>query len=157
VDDIVVTAPLRPRFWETVPLAGMTTTEWEALCDGCGKCCMIKMEDEDEPELIAYTNIACRLFDEKTCRCTSYALRSTLVPTCIQLTPDSIGEARPWMPSTCAYRLLAEGLPLPEWHPLLTGDPNSVHITGNSMQNGTVPEYEVDEDDWYDYVVEGGH
>jgi len=151
------TPPARPRFWETVPLAEMTKPEWESLCDGCGKCCMLKMEDEDEPGLIAYTNIACRLFDEKTCRCTSYALRSTLVPTCVTLTPQGIEEAREWMPVTCAYRLLSEGSPLPDWHPLLTKNTNSVHETGNSMRNRTVPEYEVDEDDWYDYVIEGGH
>lgn len=147
----------RPRFWETVPLAEMTAPEWEALCDGCGKCCMLKMEDEEEEGLIAYTNIACRLFDETTCRCTSYALRSTLVPGCITLTPRGIEEARDWMPSTCAYRLLSEGAPLPGWHPLLTGDPASVHETGNSMRGRTVPEYEVDEDDWYDHVIEEGH
>jgi len=152
-----MSAALRPRFWETIPMAEMTAPEWEALCDGCGKCCMLKMEDEDEPELIAYTNIACRLFDEKTCRCTSYELRSVLVPTCIQLTPDSIVESRNWMPSTCAYRLLSEGQQLPEWHPLRTGTADSVHASGNSMQNRTVPEYEVDEDDWYDYVIDGGH
>ncbi len=152
-----MSAPLRPRFWETVPLSGMTKPEWEALCDGCGKCCMLKMEDEDEPGLIAYTNIACRLFDEKTCRCTSYPLRSVLVPTCIQLTPENISTAQEWMPSTCAYRLMAEGAPLPEWHPLKTGDTDSPHKTGNSMQNATVPEYDVDEDEWYDYVIEGGH
>ena len=151
------TPPLRRRFWETVPMAEMTVPEWEALCDGCGKCCMIKMQDDDDPDLIAYTNIACRLFDEKTCRCTSYALRSALVPTCIQLTPDSIVEAREWMPSTCAYRLLADGDRLPEWHPLVTGDRLSVHTTGNSMQDRTIPEYDVDEDEWYDYVIEGGH
>jgi uncharacterized cysteine cluster protein YcgN (CxxCxxCC family) len=152
-----MTAALRPRFWETVALPDMTTPEWEALCDGCGKCCMLKMEDEEPPHEIAYTNIACRLFDETTCRCTSYALRSTLVPTCIQLTPDSIGEAREWMPSTCAYRLLAEGAPLPEWHPLVTGDAESTHGSGNSMKDATVPEYDVAEDEWYDYVIEGGH
>ena len=152
-----MSAPLRPRFWEKVPLGAMTAPEWEALCDGCGKCCMLKMEDEDEPGAIAYTNIACRLFDETTCRCTSYALRSTLVPTCIALSPEAILEARDWMPSTCAYRLLSEGRPLPDWHPLVSGDANAVHETGNSMRERTVPEYEVGEDDWYDYVIEEGH
>lgn len=148
---------LRPKFWETVPMDGMTKAEWEALCDGCGKCCMLKMENEDPPHEIAYTNIACRLFDEETCRCSSYAMRSVLVPTCIQLTPESIIEAREWMPKTCAYRLLADGEKLPDWHPLVTGDPNSVHSSGNSMRNATVPEYEVGEEDWYDYVIEEGH
>lgn len=148
---------LRPKFWETVPLGDMTTPEWEALCDGCGKCCMLKWEDEDEPGLIAYTNIACRLFDENQCRCTSYSMRSVLVPGCIQLTPDSIEQSSHWMPSTCAYRLLFEEKPLPEWHPLLTKDPLSTRRTGNSVQNATVPEYDVAEDDWPDYVVDGGY
>ena len=152
-----MTMPLRPRFWETVPLADMTVAEWEALCDGCGKCCMLKMQDEDEPSLIAYTNIACHLFDETTCRCTRYDARSILVPTCIRLTPDNIADSNEWMPSTCAYRLLADGASLPDWHPLVTGDPETVHESGNSMRNRTVSEDAVDDDDWYYHVIEGGH
>jgi uncharacterized cysteine cluster protein YcgN (CxxCxxCC family) len=119
-------SPLRPRFWETVPLKKMTPAEWEALCDGCGKCCLNKLEFEDTGE-VAYTNIACRLFDDATCRCADYANRKVHVPECVVLTPKTlarkspIGCPRPAPTSCCA------GSPLPAWHPLLTGDAESTH------------------------------
>ncbi|SIT22462.1 hypothetical protein SAMN05421774_1124 [Gemmobacter megaterium] len=144
---------LRPRYWETVPLADMAPTEWEALCDGCGKCCLNKIEFEDTGE-VAFTRLACRLLDGATCRCTQYPIRHQFVPDCVSLTPDKLPEVAYWLPRTCAYRLLHEGKPLLPWHPLVSGDPESVHLAGASVQGWTVPEYEVDEDDWEDYIIE---
>jgi uncharacterized cysteine cluster protein YcgN (CxxCxxCC family) len=144
---------LRPRFWETVPLAKMTRAEWEALCDGCGKCCMNKLEDEDTGEVVL-TNVACRLFDDATCQCSQYAIRHQFVPECIVLKPQTMDKNLYWMPETCAYKLLWQGKPLYAWHPLLSGTPDSVHAANVSMQGRTVPEFEIDEDDWEDYIIE---
>ncbi len=145
--------PLRPRFWETVPLGRMTAEEWEALCDGCGKCCLNKLEDADTGE-IAFTRIACRLLDSESCRCGNYEIRKTLVPECVVLTPANIGKIAYWMPATCAYRLLHEGRPLEGWHPLVSGDPESVHRAGISVRDWTIPEWEVAVDDWEDHIIE---
>lgn len=144
---------LRPRFWETVPLERMTRAEWEALCDGCGKCCMNKLEDEDTAE-VALTNVACRLFDDATCRCSQYEIRHQFVPECIVLKPQNMDRNLYWMPETCAYKLLWQGRPLFDWHPLISGDPDTVHRVGVSMQGRTVPEFEVDDDDWEDHIIE---
>ena len=144
---------LRPRFWETVTLAKMTRAEWEALCDGCGKCCMNKLEDEDTGEVVL-TNVACRLFDDATCQCSQYAIRHQFVPECIVLKPQTMDKNLYWMPETCAYKLLWQGKPLYAWHPLLSGTPDSVHAANVSMQGRTVPEFEIDEDDWEDHIIE---
>lgn len=144
---------LRPRFWETVPLDRMTAPEWEALCDGCGKCCLNKIEDIDTGEVV-FTRVACRLFDDASCRCGQYDLRKTLVPECVVLTPGGLAEIAYWMPRTCAYRLLHERQPLPDWHPLVTGDPGSTHAAGQSMQGATVPEFAVPVEDWEDYALD---
>ena len=143
----------RANFW-TLPLDALTRTEWEALCDGCGKCCLLKLEDEDTGE-IAYTDIACRLFDPATCRCGNYPLRRQLVPGCVVLDPETLPEIAHWMPATCAYRLRHEGRPLPTWHPLVTGDPGSTATAGHAMRNRTVAEYEVDEEDYEDHIIKG--
>ncbi|TNE64013.1 MAG: YcgN family cysteine cluster protein [Rhodobacteraceae bacterium] len=143
----------RPRFWETVPLTKMTEDEWEALCDGCGKCCLNKIEDADTGEVFL-TRVACRLLDDYSCQCGQYEIRKRLVPECIQLTPENIADHAYWMPATCAYRLLWQGRTLPDWHPLLTGDPESVHAAGISVRGMTVPEFEVDEEDWEDHIIE---
>ena len=148
-----MTRPLRPRFWETVPLARMTPEEWEALCDGCGKCCLNKLEDAETGE-VAFTNVACRLLDDETCRCGNYGVRKQLVPECVVLSPKNIGEIAYWMPATCAYRLLHEAKPLFAWHHLISGDCNSVHEAGASVKGWTVPEWEVDEEDWEEHVIE---
>ncbi|MDR6266096.1 MULTISPECIES: YcgN family cysteine cluster protein [Rhodobacterales] len=145
---------LAKNYWRTTDLADMSRPEWEALCDGCGKCCLLKLEDEDTGG-VAYTNIACRLFDDKTCSCGNYPLRKQMVAGCVVLTPENIERNAHWMPSTCAYRLLHEGKRLPAWHPLLTGDPDSTAKSGNSVAGQTVPEYDVEEDDYEDYIVEG--
>ena len=143
---------MRPRFWE-LPLAELSPEEWEALCDGCGKCCLNKLEDADTGE-VALTRVACRLFDDATCRCASYATRLRYVPECVVLTPARLSESAYWMPSTCAYRLRHEGRALPPWHPLLTSDPRSVHRAGVSARGLTVCETEVDEDDWEEHIIE---
>lgn len=148
----------RPEFW-TLPLDDLTPEEWEALCDGCGRCCLLKLEDE-ETDALAYTTIHCRLYDPATCRCGNYALRRMLVPGCVVLSPETLPEIAAWMPSTCAYRRLHEGRGLPDWHPLLTGDPASTRRAGIAADGlnppGTLtPEWEVDEDDVEDYALEG--
>ena len=144
---------LRPRFWERHALTALTDAEWEALCDGCGKCCLNKLEDEETGE-VAFTRVACRLLDDATCACAHYEQRHRFVPDCVTLTPANIHRNAYWMPATCAYRLLAEGRPLPDWHPLLTGDPESTHRAGISMRGRTVSEFDVPEDEWEDHIVE---
>jgi uncharacterized cysteine cluster protein YcgN (CxxCxxCC family) len=126
------------RFWEEKSLDRMSRAEWESLCDGCGKCCVHKLEDEETGELHP-TNVACRLLDRRTGRCSDYRRRRVYVPECVRLTPAKLDELD-WLPSTCAYRLLANGEPLPEWHPLITGDPESVHRAGQSVRGWTVSE-----------------
>lgn len=146
-------APLRPRFWERFPLKSLTREEWEALCDGCGKCCLNKLEDADTGE-VWFTRIACRLLDDETCRCAQYEIRKQFVPECVVLTPKTIAEVAYWMPATCAYRLLNEGKPLYDWHPLISGDADSVHRAGQSVRGRSVPEFEIPEEDWEDYIIE---
>jgi uncharacterized cysteine cluster protein YcgN (CxxCxxCC family) len=133
----------QPRFWETKRLEELTREEWESLCDGCAKCCLRKLEDEDTGE-VHYTDVACRLLDRTTCRCRRYSDRRRYVPDCITLTPATVHRFA-WMPSTCAYRLLAEGKPLEPWHPLISGDPASVHRAGISVRGRAVSELDVDE------------
>lgn len=147
------TPALRPRFWERVPLARMTPAEWEALCDGCGKCCLNKLEDAETGE-VWFTRIACRLFDDATCRCANYQIRKSIVPECVVLTPDTLDQIAYWMPRSCAYRSLNEGRGLPDWHPLITGDPDSVHRAGISVRGQTLGEFEIPEDDWEDYIID---
>ncbi|MEY4780271.1 MAG: hypothetical protein RLZZ607_1584 [Pseudomonadota bacterium] len=143
---------LRPKFW-TLPLAKLTPTEWEALCDGCGKCCLNKLEYEDTGE-VEFTRVACKLLDGQTCRCTKYETRHQYVPECVRLSPKTLPKIAYWMPRTCAYRLLFEGKPLPEWHPLITGDPESPHDEGISVRGWTVSEVEVPEDVWDEYLID---
>lgn len=143
---------LRDDFWRKYPLDDLTKPEWEALCDGCGRCCLLKLEDEDTGD-IAFTRVACRLFDDQGCTCMQYALRKQLVAGCVVLTPENIARNAYWMPATCAYRLRYEGRELFDWHPLVSGRGDSVHDAAMSMRGRTVPEYEVDEDDLEDYVT----
>ncbi|MEX0969088.1 MAG: YcgN family cysteine cluster protein [Paracoccaceae bacterium] len=144
---------MRKKFWEK-PLESLDREEWEALCDGCGKCCLLKLQDEDTGAF-AYTRVACRLFDNATCRCGNYALRRQLVKGCVILTPETLEQNIDWMPATCAYRLRAEGKPLFDWHPLLSGDADTVHSAGISMKNRTLTEYDVDPDELDDHIIEG--
>ena len=144
---------IRAEFWKHYDLTDLNKAEWEALCDGCGKCCLLKLEDEDTQE-ICYTNVACRLFDDTTCTCTNYALRRQLVAGCVVLTPENIERNAYWMPQTCAYRLKFQGQDLPDWHPLLAGTKKAMHDNGHSMLNRTLAEFDVDEDDLEDHVIE---
>ncbi|WP_394178737.1 YcgN family cysteine cluster protein [Yoonia maritima] len=149
----ITRAGLADRFWETKPMDKLNKPEWEALCDGCGKCCVNKLEDEDTG-VVVMTRVACRLLDDESCLCSNYPNRHQFVPECIVLTPKTIQETMYWLPQTCAYRLIYEGRPLYDWHPLITGDSESVHRAGVSVKGMTVPEFEVDEDDWEDHVIE---
>ena len=133
---------MRERFWE-LPLEALNRLEWEALCDGCGKCCLHKLEDEVTLELYP-TNVACRLLDRSTCRCTNYKLRRVFVPDCVRLDADSL-PGIDWLPSTCAYRLRQEGKPLPDWHYLICGDREEVQRRGMSVRGWTVSEDEAGE------------
>ncbi len=128
----------------------MSGAEWESLCDGCGRCCLNKLEDEETGQ-IHYTDVACRLLDLESCRCTSYEDRQRFVPDCRRLTPQNVG-AIPWLPQTCAYRLLSEGRDLEWWHPLISGDPNTVIEAGISVKGRIVSER--DTDDLEAHVVE---
>jgi hypothetical protein len=142
---------LRPKFWE-LPLAQLTPAEWEALCDGCGKCCLNKLEYEDTGEL-AFTRVACKLLDGEACRCLKYETRHKYVPECVSLSPRNIDNIAYWMPETCAYRLRFDGEKLPEWHYLISGSRESVHEAGESVRGWTVSEAEIPEEDWEDYII----
>lgn len=139
-------------FWKAKKLEEMTPTEWESLCDGCAQCCRIKFEDEDTGKIYT-TRVVCELLDIYHCRCTRYAERSVLVPMCLTLTPKLAGSLA-WMPATCAYRLLAEGKDLPLWHPLVSGNTQSVHQAGTSVRGKVVSARDVPEEDWPDYAEE---
>jgi uncharacterized cysteine cluster protein YcgN (CxxCxxCC family) len=152
MSDAIDRSGLRPRFWKTIAMEKLSRPEWEALCDGCGKCCLNKLEDDDGT--VALTRVACRLLDNSTCLCGNYAIRHKFVPECIVLNPKTIKENLYWLPLTCGYRLVHEGRPLYDWHPLISGDPNSVHDADVSMQGQTISEVTVDEDDWEDYIIE---
>lgn len=132
-----------PRFWENVPLDKLDRAQWEALCDGCGKCCIHKLEDEDTGELHA-TNVACRLLDRRSGACSNYKHRHAFVPECIRLTPAKLKQLD-WLPPTCAYVLRAEGKPLAEWHYLVSGDRESIHIAGKSVRGWTISEDDAGE------------
>jgi len=141
-------------FWKTKTLEEMTPAEWESLCDGCGKCCMAKLEDEDSGE-IHWTSVGCRLFDAGLCQCTDYEHRLQRVEDCVQLTPQNVRTIT-WLPSSCAYRLLAEGQELRWWHPLLSGRAETVHEAGISMR-GRVSASEselADPDEYFDHLLE---
>jgi uncharacterized cysteine cluster protein YcgN (CxxCxxCC family) len=128
----------RVPFWRRKTLEQMTAAEWESLCDGCGLCCLVRFEDEDTGDIIP-TRVHCKLFDAHACTCTDYVNRQRHVPDCVKLTPGNI-EALPWMPKSCAYRRLHEGRDLADWHPLISGDPESVHRAGVSVRGQTVSE-----------------
>jgi uncharacterized protein len=137
-------------FWKTKSLTEMIPSEWESLCDGCGKCCLSKLEDEDTGE-IHWTSVACRLFDSGACKCRDYSNRTKKVHDCVQLTPENVGTIS-WLPATCAYRLVNEGKDLFDWHPLISGSPNTVHEAGISVR-GKVTAFEDDLGSTDDYLL----
>jgi len=141
-------------FWKTVPLEAMTQAQWESLCDGCGKCCLSKLEDEDTGD-IYWTSVGCRLFDEQTCRCSDYANRLRRVNDCVGLTAQNVRTIS-WLPSTCAYRMVAEGRDLAWWHPLVSGSRDTVHIAGISMRGRlTALESDLDKpEDYFDHMLD---
>jgi len=139
-------------FWKMIPMEQMSARQWESLCDGCGRCCLNKLEDWDTGE-IAWTKIACRLLDRHSCRCRDYDNRQDIVPDCIALTPETVRQLS-WLPPTCGYRLIRDGLDLYWWHPLVSGDPHTVHEAGISVRGRTVAEDGVPVDDYEDYIVE---
>ncbi len=144
---------LREKFWERHTLNELSEREWEALCDGCGLCCLLKYENEDDKN-VTYTNVACKLLDCASCRCKHYHRRTKIVPDCVTLQPSTIDEVIGWMPSTCAYRLLHEGQPLHDWHHLISGSRESVHQAGISVQGRCIPEYEVNTDNLEHYATD---
>tara|TARA_Y100001935_G_C17256458_1_gene483898 strand:- start:516 stop:971 length:456 start_codon:yes stop_codon:yes gene_type:complete len=139
-------------FWKTKTLRQMSPSEWEALCDGCGKCCLVKLIDDLTDDL-HYTTVACKLLDCESCQCGDYENRKTLVEDCVILSPRLIEELN-WMPSTCAYRLIHEGKDLYWWHPLMSGSPDTVHEAGISVRGRAISEREVKDSELFEYIDE---
>jgi len=144
-------AELKQNYWQGRALESFSQEEWEALCDGCGKCCLNKLEDWDTGE-IHWTSVACKLLDDKSCQCKNYKNRFDEVPDCLALTPESVREIT-WLPDTCAYELVKNGQDLPEWHYLKTGDKNSVHLSHNSVQGKTVSEEGLEPEDLENFLI----
>lgn len=140
-----------PTFWNTKSLNEMSSEEWESLCDGCGRCCLHKLEDIDTG-LYFYTNVACRLLDAETCRCTNYPQRRTLVEDCVLLSPSD-SDPYHWLPVSCAYRRVAEGKSLEWWHPLISGNPETVHEACISVRKRTVKEGTVSAEQLEDHII----
>lgn len=138
------------KFWETKNLIDMNENEWESLCDKCGKCCVIKLEDFDTQQ-VHYTNVSCKLLCEKSASCKDYENRKSIVPDCIILSPDNLKDLK-WMPETCAYKLLNEGKNLPYWHPLLSGNDKEIVNSGNSVKNRVTNENEIKIKNLPDYI-----
>lgn len=138
------------RFWESVSLDKMTKSQWELLCDGCAKCCLHKLEDEDTGD-VYYTKVVCR-YMSNDCRCTEYQRRNELVPNCVWLKPEDVEEFH-WLPSTCAYRLISEGKPLEDWHPLVSGNMSSVHTAGVSIKGRALSDDYVHPEGFEEHII----
>lgn len=143
--------PIQPPFWQTKTLDQMSKVEWEQLCDGCGKCCLHKLEDEEDGQ-VYYTNIACKYLNVDTCKCNDYSRRLKNVPGCLSLTPQT-ASLLSWLPSTCAYKLLANNEPLPAWHPLVAGKKTKMIKKGVSVAGKVLSELQVAEEDYQEHVV----
>lgn len=140
-------------FWQTKKLHEMTHLEWESVCDGCAKCCLQQLQDEETEQLV-FTNVACDLLQAGNCQCGDYANRSIKVPTCMTMTPENVEECTAFAPPSCAYRLLLQGEALPSWHHLRSGSRETIHETGNSVRGRFKYQSEVDLDDLEEYVVD---
>ncbi len=138
-------------WWDTLELGQLTEAQWEALCDGCARCCLHKLQDEDDGR-IYYTSVRCRYLLEASCRCSDYPNRTRLMPNCMQLSPGAMADLD-WLPPTCAYRLRSEGRALPAWHPLVSGDPESVHRAGISIRGRSISDEYVHPDGYDEYIV----
>lgn len=139
-------------FWQTKTLTEMTQSEWESLCDGCARCCLHKLEDEDTAE-VHYTAVVCRYLDHQTCACGDYKNRHKNVPNCVQLTPERAVEFK-WLPTTCAYRMLAEGRGLADWHPLVAGDREAMKAAGIPVTGKVLDERYVHPDDFEMQIIQ---
>jgi uncharacterized cysteine cluster protein YcgN (CxxCxxCC family) len=139
------------RFWEDKSLSEMTQNEWESLCDGCAQCCLQKLEDEYSGEVF-YTRLACELLDINSGHCTNYANRFKIINDCVKIRLEDIAEFH-WLPNSCAYRRLADGRGLAHWHPLLSGDPESVHKAGISVRGKAIPDQNIPEEDWEEHII----
>lgn len=140
------------RFWETTPLRDMSKSQWESLCDGCGKCCCIRLEDEDDGKVYV-TNLSCKLLCTQKAQCSDYANRKSIVPDCVQITPKK-AETLHWMPKTCAYRLIAHGAPLPQYHHLISGSRQTIHDVGMSVAGAVMSEDAVADGEQYKYITQ---
>lgn len=143
---------IRKKFWKKKKLEEMSPEEWEALCDGCGICCLYKVENPDTA-VVELTSIACRFLDIEACRCQLYENRNSAMPTCIKLTPKNIAGLT-WLPDTCAYKLVCAGKPLPDWHPLVSGDPESIHKSGASIRGRVLAESEANMSHIEEYIID---
>lgn len=140
-------------FWEQKTLAEMSPEEWESICDGCAKCCLTQLQDEVSDKLV-FTDVACNLLDDQSCRCSDYSNRSKRVPSCVTMNADNVEQAAEFAPPTCAYRLLIQGQDLPDWHHLKSGSRKTVHEQGQSVRHRVRFQRDIDEDDIQDYIVE---
>ena len=140
-------------FWQTKSLLDMSHDEWESICDGCAKCCLTQLQDEDS-DLLVFTDVACNLLDDGTCQCKDYKNRSIKVPSCITMNPDNVSEVAEFAPPSCSYRLLLAGETLPQWHHLNTGSKDSIHESGNSVRHRVRFQSDIDVDDIEDYIVD---
>ena len=144
---------MRKNFWKNIPLKRLTKEEWEAICDGCGKCCLIKLQN-DTQSIPFYTSLTCQFLNTKNCKCKVYTFRDKKKRDCLILTPDNLEQVMKWLPNSCAYRLVKEKKDLPSWHHLNSKDRNSVHRTGNSIQNLAINEMFVAEEDYENFITE---
>ena len=142
-------------FWKEKSLSELSHQEWESLCDGCGKCCVLKLEDADT-EHTFYTDVSCKLLNCATAQCSQYENRKSIVPDCVILSPSNLAPLS-WMPDSCSYKLIHNGLDLPDWHPLITGNKTSTNETGNSVAGRVIPETDLEnEDDLLDHITDWG-
>ena len=143
-------------FWESKKLNEFSVEEWESLCDGCGKCCLQKLQDEETDEL-HFTCVSCQFLDTYACRCKVYENRFDFLPECLNLTKENLVSALSWLPNTCSYKLIYESKPLPSWHHLTSGSKDKIHILNHSVRDKVISELDINEDDWEDYIVDIDH